>query len=513
MENKKTILELTNDQARNFFLQASRYCTIDLPIYFDFQMLLSKLEHQIGNKKLFDVQEKLPNDCENVNYKFLTNKDGNFAWRPLQIINPVIYICLVNRITEKGNWELIKNRFKLFQADNNRIMCYSLPLIAKETDEQRKTDVSTNISNWWEEIEQRSIELALRYQCVLVTDITDCYGSIYTHSIGWALHGKKEARDHRNVKPPTLIGCVIDDIIQAMSFRQTNGIPQGSVLMDFIAEMVLGYADMKLSEKIKEFEQKIQRTIEYNILRYRDDYRIFANTQEDAVIIAKILSEVLADLNMKLNTQKTFVSDNIIRDIIKSDKWYWNGAKHGAETLQKHLMLIHSLAMKYPNSGSISTAMSEFIDRLYSSKTLKCESAKVLISILVDIAYNNPRVNSSVIVCIGKILSIESDNARTEEILQLIEKKFENKANVAHWKVWLQRLTIKSNREKEVNSQELLCRIAAKNYDIHLWNVEWLKPQFKQILDDCHIINEDTLNNMSDVPEKKEGQVFIINSL
>lgn len=209
-EKNKTILELTNDQARNYFLQASRYCTIDLPKYFDFQPLLTTLEQQIGNKKLFDLKENLPNDYENVNYKFLTNKDGNFAWRPLQIINPVIYICLVNRITEKDNWELIRNRFSIFHPVNDKIMCYSLPLITQETDCQQKTDVSTNISNWWEKIEQRSIELALQYQCVLVTDITDCYGSIYTHSIGWALHGKKEARDHRNVKPPTLIGCVID---------------------------------------------------------------------------------------------------------------------------------------------------------------------------------------------------------------------------------------------------------------------------------------------------------------
>jgi hypothetical protein len=29
--------------------------------------------------------------------------------------------------------------------------------------------------------------------------------------------------------------------MQGMNYGQTNGIPQGSVLMDFIAEMVLGF--------------------------------------------------------------------------------------------------------------------------------------------------------------------------------------------------------------------------------------------------------------------------------
>ena len=33
----KTILDLTNEEARKYFLQASRFCTIDLPKYFDFQ--------------------------------------------------------------------------------------------------------------------------------------------------------------------------------------------------------------------------------------------------------------------------------------------------------------------------------------------------------------------------------------------------------------------------------------------------------------------------------------------
>ena len=43
--------------------------------------------------------------------------------------------------------------------------------------------------------------------------------------------------------------------------------------MDLIAEMVLGYADEQLTEKLT--EQKIEN---YKILRYRDDYRIFANS-------------------------------------------------------------------------------------------------------------------------------------------------------------------------------------------------------------------------------------------
>jgi hypothetical protein len=56
-----------------------------------------------------------------------------------------------------------------------------------------------------------------------------------------------------------------------LALAQTNGIPQGSVLMDFIAEMVLGYIDECLSRCLDE-------KMDYRIIRYRDDYRIFTNS-------------------------------------------------------------------------------------------------------------------------------------------------------------------------------------------------------------------------------------------
>ena len=101
----------------------------------------------------------------------------------------------------------------------------------------------------------------------------------------------------------------IDTAIRNMSYGQSNGIPQGSVLMDFIAEIVLGYADLELSRSIEKYNieqhQEQNKIQEYKIIRYRDDYRIFANSQNDVVKIAKLLTEVLQQLNLKINTQKT----------------------------------------------------------------------------------------------------------------------------------------------------------------------------------------------------------------
>lgn len=500
---RSTILQLSNDEARRYFLRASRYCTIPLPGYFDFQPVLDALNREIGAQKLMDISKlgQKVDDDEYANYTFLTNKDGNFAWRPLIIINPAVYVCLVNRITETAHWKLIQKRFKQFQK-NKRVICYSIPLVTEERENQLKEDTSVTINNWWEYIEQQSIELALQYSTVLVTDITDCYSSIYTHSIGWALHGKKKARDARQNQNPTLTGCIIDKMIQQMSYRQTNGIPQGSVLMDFIAEMVLGYADMELTKK-----NEISG-IDFQVLRYRDDYRIFAHSEVDAVMVAKVLSEVLSDLNLKLNSQKTYVSNKVIRDVIKPDKLYWNEAKHGEKTLQKHLLLIHSLADKYPNSGTLATAMAKFMERIYPMRTLQEANSKVLISIIVDIAYNNPRVYSLAIVCIGKILSIEPDRSKVDEILLWIDEKFKKKTNIGYWLVWSQRLTIKYDRSKELGSKEKLCQIAAGNNAVQLWGVKWLQVKYQRIITRYKVFNDRKFDAMENIPQPQEVKIF-----
>lgn len=160
--------------------------------------------------------------------------------------------------------------------------------------------------------------LSLEYNHLLLLDITDCYGSLYTHSIVWALHTIEEAKKVENRNNPDFIGVVIDKHIQEMSFGQTNGIPQGSVLMDFIAEIVLGFGDYLLTLELDRLG-----ITDYKIIRYRDDYRIFTNNPQLSSEIAKVLSEVLSKLNFKLNSAKTNSTDDVVLGSLKSDKVHW----------------------------------------------------------------------------------------------------------------------------------------------------------------------------------------------
>lgn len=222
----KNILKLSNVEAKEYFLKEESYFNFDLPSYFVFQKLIDDISNKIEGKLLSDFYGSIesdkgktkptyPSDYENVNYKFLTNKDGKFSWRPFQLIHPALYVSLVHKITSEKNWNSILKRFKKFNK-HQKIQCYSLPVRS----EGKSSDKAEIVKNWWHSIEQQSIELALEYEYVLHIDIADCYGSIYTHSIPWALHTKKKAKEEKNNKQ--LIGNMIDKHLQDVSVHAKN---------------------------------------------------------------------------------------------------------------------------------------------------------------------------------------------------------------------------------------------------------------------------------------------------
>ena len=486
----KNILELTNIELKEFLLKEESYINFDLPLYYSFQPILDKVDKKLEGKKLSELRDVSPRDFEDVNYHLLTNKDGKFSWRPFQIINPAIYVALVHTISKEDNWLFIKKRFEDFRR-NDKIECHSLPIFSETEKKNKEYQVLT----WWQEIEQKSILLAIDYHYILHTDITDCYGSIYTHSISWALHTKKEAKKRKNRNNRDLVGVAVDNYMQDMSYGQTNGIPQGSVLMDFIAEMVLGYVDLLLSAKVENLG-----LTDYKILRYRDDYRIFTNNPYEAEQIAKLLSEILSDLGLKINAEKTIASDNIIKSAIKADKRYWIENKRITENIQKWLIQLHLLSEKFPNSGTLETQMREFLKHIEKSKK-EIRNIEVLISLVTEIAFRNPRVSPIAISILSIFISKIKDNSLKKELVKKIQLKFKQVPNSSLLKVWLQRLYLKVDKSYEYD--EKICKKVMNNNEI-IWNTDWLNGELKNIIDKTPISVKETIKKLKVKPSKKE---------
>ena len=499
---QKTLVDLTAREARAYLLQSSSYCTLNLPEYFDFTEVLAFVRQKIGKKTLDSClaqHKKWPSAFEGVNYHLLINKDGNYAYRRLQLANPYLYYLLVRIITETDSWASIQRHF----ADRRRptIKVISLPKIKKVA---QRAQAGVDIPAWWESFEQESIALALRFQYLFVTDLTDCYGSVYTHTIPWSLYGKEYAKTHRTENN---LGNVIDHYLCAMNYDQTNGIPQGSVLFDLVAEIVLAYVDSCLYDKLKE----IGIVDDYHILRYRDDYRVFSNSKEKLEIIVRTFQEVLMDLNFRMNSSKTRLSEDVILDSIKKDKLaylanapVYSGKKSNFTTVQKELLYILQFAKEYPNSGMVVRLLSMLLNRINKTRFEK-ENATVLISITVEIMLTSPRVFNVGTALISYFLS-KMGNGITD-VLKATYKKLRRMTNTGELEIWLQRITYHLSDVNFVY-EEALTKIVAGESIVVLWNNDWLKPELLEGFPISSICDSQIRDTQTPVIQATEVSVF-----
>lgn len=519
------ILQLKPEKVKSFFLQEKNYCTVELPPYFKFDELLEKIDQRYHMDSDFyaktEQQKNIyPSGYEEVNYKIFSNKDGKYAWRLLEIIHPVLYVDLVNKISKQ--WNVVQEAFERFQKNKN-ITCASIPVINQKQ----------QIKTWLKQVEQKSIEFSLEYKYVCDADITDCYGAIYTHSIPWALHTKATAKENR--RDMELLGNQIDGLLQGMNYGQTNGIPQGSVLMNFIAEMVLGYIDEELSQKLKELE-------DYHIIRYRDDYRIFINKSGDGKKIIKELSAILSEMKMRLEDAKTKHSNDIITSAIKVDKMHdIINTRVANNDVKKQLLYIKYLSDQYPNSGILVKKLKEFKEVLskkssyqikdktllcirrngleqiknYKKKSLKKQSI-ACIGILTDIAVKNPRIYPEFAMIVSDFIC--RCNINNEKVISLILKKFDGENNTEILHLWLQRIVINVDginfhdlQSNNDNSQHLINKVEGNfhSYSEKIWNSEeWLNTDFKKIIDENSIIDQDIKNKLECVISSSELSYF-----
>ena len=535
---EKCVLDMTSMEARAFFLKSSSYFSGNLPTYFDFTSILNEVSKIMDGKKLNDVWYRKPGNYRNVNRKIIMNKDGKYAWRQLQIIHPFIYVDLVNLITEEKNWNLVRKRFSEFDNTSNasKIRCISIPKQSKS----KLSDIGNTILGWWKNSEQALIKYSLDFDYCLQTDVTDCYPSIYTHSISWALHGINVAKSNRSLD---LLGNKIDKSIQSMQNMQTNGIPQGSVLMDFIAEMILGYSDKLLSEELSK-----EGINNYQIVRYRDDYKIFSDSKEDVEKILKTLSIILYDLNLKLNSAKTYLYDDIILDGIKPDKLYWTTKYESFVdyfptkkdlldisnkdipreeddifddllnkkekkrpsfkiSIQKHLLEIKIMAEKYPNCGQLKKSLTDLY--LYRIKQMSKmpDDVEQIVSILVSIMIKNPTTIQHCVVILGRILEFyKNEPKKVSVFISKILKKYSKLPNTDLVEIWLQRFTVLLNADEQFSYQSNLCQFVNGNSDVSFWNSEWLKKEYRTA-DKWHI-DKSEKENLSFITSEKEIYAF-----
>lgn len=123
----------------------------------------------------------------------------------------------------------------------------------------------------------------------VVTDIANCYPSIYTHAMPWAALGKPQAKIDRY----TGWANHLDAAIRRSKRNETMGIWTGPATSTIFAEIILC---------------KVDNEMERDHIRYLDDYIYYAETLDEAESFLHELSGLLAEYGLELNPSKTSIS-------------------------------------------------------------------------------------------------------------------------------------------------------------------------------------------------------------
>ncbi|MBX3357330.1 MAG: RNA-directed DNA polymerase [Phycisphaeraceae bacterium] len=131
-------------------------------------------------------------------------------------------------------------------------------------------------------------------------DVLDFYGSIYTHSVPWALVGKSVAKGR--VRGKAAKGSKpwpdrLDEALRNVQDGQTNGIDVGPDSSFVISELLLSVVDTELKKRIPGIRG----------FRYYDDYELYFSERSEAEEGLAALQDALLEMELVLNPRKTEV--------------------------------------------------------------------------------------------------------------------------------------------------------------------------------------------------------------
>ena len=532
MKAAKNILSLNSDEVFEFFLKSEQFHGFELPEYFDFDNVLAYVKATIGNKDYEDcLSDVRPDDLENVNLEMLLNKDGHYAVRPLTLANPFLYYFLAREVCCLKGWEAIRKCFAAYKVPH--LTSCALPVVPEKVESFFK---SATILNWWNVMEQRSIELSLEYRYMFMTDITNCYGCINPQSIEWALSCKHTK--HENTENQKLAEN-LQKYLRALQHGHNIGIPQGSALFDFVGEIVLGYSDLLLHEALQ--REKLKG---YEIIRYRDDYRIFCNDKDTLEKISYMLQGVLESLNFRMNSQKTKISDSIVIDSIKPDKLFYiyntpvfNKRGSDFDSFEKHLLYILMFGRQFPNAGQLKTLLSDLDRRIEKwlkpyevmcaeldfdnkggevkkkketrRRPVKGGTVRALTAVATQIALENVTASHYALRVISRMVDSLDDLREKQDIIDKVFAKLCKQHNSEYNQLWLQNMTYTRDKKRKKTPYTLrLCKLVMGDSSEPLWNNGWLKPEYTRSLPYDSIVNQETLKKVTPVIMFRETRAY-----
>ncbi|MEQ8260039.1 MAG: antiviral reverse transcriptase Drt3b [Alcanivorax sp.] len=152
----------------------------------------------------------------------------------------------------------------------------------------------------------RFFDLEKKFSKMQFSDVANCFDTIYTHTVSWAIKDKEYIKRH--VRFHNQFCQKLDSVMQRSNSNETNGIPVGAEFSRLFSEIIFQDIDCKVDRGLSgKFGWR--RGYDYEIVRYVDDYIFFYNDEESGSRIKEEIEDCLALYNLYLNESKIETHD------------------------------------------------------------------------------------------------------------------------------------------------------------------------------------------------------------
>lgn len=306
----------TNDKLRALLTDVLPY---ELPLWFsNFTMYqrFSTKEHINAYKAISGLDFESKTGIY-IPLEYLVSRGGNNTSRAISIMHPAaqLKVCdFYNEYDDLIKYYCTKSKHSLRYPYRKSTKFYGKAqegskLIdgVESADEERIISSSyfkykkyPFLYRFFESYEYHKLEK--QFHSMLQVDVSKCFPSIYTHSIGWAVKNKRLAK----AKSKGSFDGEFDNLMQLTNYRETNGIIIGPEVSRIFAEIILQKIDLNLVDKMSQNNYQISK--DYDFRRYVDDYFIFFRSKEVKIAFIKALESCLLEYKMYLNEAKTTIA-------------------------------------------------------------------------------------------------------------------------------------------------------------------------------------------------------------
>ncbi len=222
-----------------------------------------------------------------VRYNTIRNTN---SIRHLAIPNPFAYYNVCKYLVSYRN-EICRH---FEETTKNQKIKRSLIHIQKLKGKKSLFEMSKSYEDKDKFLEKEITKLPIKKRFKVEADISNCFPSIYSHVLAWALVGKSEAKKHKG--DTTLWYNKLDAYCRHMKYGETNGLLIGPHTSNLLSEIVLSCIDNQLSSK-------------YDYYRNIDDFTCYVKDEAEAEQFLLDLTNALKEYELTLNTKKTKITN------------------------------------------------------------------------------------------------------------------------------------------------------------------------------------------------------------